>query len=325
MNILQLLSTACPNISAQRVYAGIYTLNNDRFGVLRGISYEWLAVKLTELGFLTERRDRFSRRTVWERLKDLEKANLAKVKKNADGSLDVLIRAAKELKEALTDRYIRSDETSTTNFNEEQKRDNVQTNSNNNAIEETQNEGCEGSQFFEQRCSKTETGSQNGTPVFEEYTKENINNNTNKQINKPISLKTAVDQVDFTDPQVARFREAVARSAYEAGMHADLLDRAVAAVRLGYATSAELKNAIAVSKDATRQLEKTNGFKGKRYIWQTLTLIVKGWFDAQGYQWVPTSFRREPAPKPIVRFHNEEPDEDDVTVDEKGRVVLRRR
>ncbi len=324
MNVLQLLSVSCPNISAQRIYACLYMLNDERFGTLREISYEWLAVRLQELGFRTERGDRFTRRTVWGRLIELCRAGLADVDKNLDGSLDIKIVAPKGLKQALAKDRVVEESRRVEPCHVEVRRVEVSQEVAPESEESTSNDRA---LSFAARRSNMESTSHNGTDnsqKFEQDTKEEYIK-INKQINKQISLNDAVAKVDFTSPQIARFREKVARAAYEVGMHADLIDRAVAAVALGYATAAELKHAIEVSKDAQRQLEKTNGFKGKRYIWQTLALYVKSWFDAAGLRWVPTGFRREPSPKPIVKFNAEEPREDDVIVDEKGRTVIRPR
>ncbi len=371
MNVLKVLSATCPNISAQRIYVGLYMLNDDNFGTLREVSYEWLAVKLAELGFRTERGERFTRRTVWGRLNELCRAGLADVDKNRDGSLDIAIfaataplpdRATARLQESapvgrsgrnqyhelscevggdatatapLPDRATARLQESTpvgrsgrNQYHDRTCKVNAAADERSTATAAASNTSEDGTISYDGRCSIMESTTQNGTEIQENFacaTKEEYNNiNINKQINK-ISLKDAVAKVDFSDPRIARFREKVARAAYETNMHADLIDRAVAAVALGYATSAELKAAIEASKDSQRQLRSTNGFKGKRCIWQTLALYVKSWFDAVGLRWIPTSFRREPAPKPLVKFTPDSPQEDDVTTDEKGRTIIRRR
>ncbi len=323
MNALKVLSVKCPNISAQRIYVGLYMLNDDNFGTLREVSYEWLAVKLEEMGFRTERGDRFTRRTVWGRVNELCRAGLADVDKNRDGSLDITIFAAGVASNATS--AVADERSNATAVADESS---TVTAVASNASGYVQRARGSANPLRPAARSDMESTTQNGTEFQENFacdTKEEYNNiNINKQINK-ISLKEAIAKVDFSNPRVARFREKVARAAYETNMHADLIDRAVAAVALGYATSAELKAAIEASKDSQRQLQSTNGFKGKRYIWQTLTLYVKSWFDAVGLRWIPTSFRREPAPKPLVKINTDSPLEDDVTTDEKGRTIIRRR
>ena len=93
-------------------------------------------------------------------------------------------------------------------------------------------------------------------------------------------------------------RRQLLQELYEPGLHADLIDRTICALAKHYVSPKELKDAIRIAQEEKRVRETTNGFKGAKTYWQTFCLSVKSWFDAAGYRWTPTSFRREPRPKP---------------------------
>lgn len=120
------------------------------------------------------------------------------------------------------------------------------------------------------------------------------------------TVNDVVACVDFTNERVARLRSKLSRDVYEAGLHADLVDRAVAAVVKGLATVHELQAAVREARDEKKLLETTNGFRGARTLWQTFCRRVKDWFDAAGVVWIPTSNRREPEPVAVVASDSDE-------------------
>ena len=96
-----------------------------------------------------------------------------------------------------------------------------------------------------------------------------------------------------------RLRAKLARDIYEPGIHAQLIDRAVLAVAAGIATCKELKAAVNAAKENLRLYKVTNGFKGAATLWRSFALSVKSWYDAAGFAWTATDWRREPQPKPL--------------------------
>lgn len=316
---LVLLAQCSPNIDAQRVYAALYLLNCRRFGRIAGASLEWLTLQLETLGFKTERKNRFSRRTTDMRLRELVKAKLVTVKKRAEGRIDITIDPPQGWEEDNS-----SEEKSTpvdAGAMPIVKR------------EENTVENAPDSErlYSEQNSTKTETVFCNDNRFYdqnEDTPIEEINININKQINKQnlikISVNEEVSRIDFTDPEVKACREKLVREIYEPTLHADLVDRAVAALRLRYVTPKEFRAAINESKDVCRQHEATRGYKGKYRIWETFALRVKGWFDAVGVQWEQTSFRREQAPSVPQAINSEDDVERILLLGDKRREEAKR-
>ena len=110
------------------------------------------------------------------------------------------------------------------------------------------------------------------------------------------TVDEAVAEVDLNEPRAVAARNSLLRDLYEPGLHADLFDRAICALAKRLVTVSELKAAIQSAREEKRLCETTNGFRGAKTYWQTFCLSVKSWFDAAGYRWTPTSFRREPRP-----------------------------
>ncbi len=146
---------------------------------------------------------------------------------------------------------------------------------------------------------------------------EYINTKTNKQTNEPKSfvskngdeqldpqatsapvatVNEVVSRFDFSQDVPRRFRAVILKDLYDVGLRADLVDRAMVAVWKRYATIDDLKAALRVAKDEVRVRETTNGFKGRRFIWETFAPIVKSWYDSAGIVWTPTSPRLERRP-----------------------------
>jgi hypothetical protein len=136
--------------------------------------------------------------------------------------------------------------------------------------------------------------------TFQTFEKSEISESEPDAANAPsLTVDDALADFDFNAPKALSFRERLVRDVYEPGLHADLIDRAIYAVCRKLAAPAELSAAIRAAKEEKRLRETTNGYKGAKTLWQTLCLYVKSWFDAAGFAWTPTSFRREPAPKRI--------------------------
>ena len=156
---------------------------------------------------------------------------------------------------------------------------------------------------------QNENESQNST--FESaqstsYTRELIL--INKQIKQKISAsekepepqqRKTIDALADDFAAKTELRAKLARDIYEPGIHAQLIDRAVLAVAAGIATCKELKAAVNAAKENLRLYKVTNGFKGAATLWRSFALSVKSWYDAAGFAWTATDWRREPQPKPL--------------------------
>ena len=102
-------------------------------------------------------------------------------------------------------------------------------------------------------------------------------------------LDDAVSSVDISDDASQELRRALVRVVWEPSLRPDLIDRAVAAVKLGLARASELLGYARRAVEIARKTSKT--------IWQTFTLDVKRAFNLAGYEWTPTRPGREPAPR----------------------------
>ena len=112
--------------------------------------------------------------------------------------------------------------------------------------------------------------------------------NTDKNPDSKPSVSSACASVDFTDAEVDSMRRKINSIVWEASLRSELLDRAVAAVKLGLARFSEIIGYARRARDVAKQ-------KGIA-IWQTFTLDVKRAFDQAGYVWNPTRAGSEPAP-----------------------------
>jgi len=101
-------------------------------------------------------------------------------------------------------------------------------------------------------------------------------------------MNALVASVDLDDPEARRLRRKIACIVWDRNTRAELLDRAVAAVRLGFIRLCELINRARESVDAAK--------KAGCDVWRKFTLIVKGAFDKAGYVWEPTRPGAEPSP-----------------------------
>ncbi len=242
---------------------------------LRETSFERVAVELNDANCLTARGCAFTAAVVRACVAELERAKVASREEIAPGKFNLTLIDA-----ATTDSDAPQTERET---REIPKR--VETSSNGDT------------------ASVSELSTRDGSRA------RNINNKINKQINKNNSrldlgedsrptVDDAVAEVDLNEPRAVAARGSLLRELYEPGLHADLFDRAICALKKHFVTSTELKAAIHAAQEEKRLREITNGFRGAKTYWQTFCLSVKSWFDAAGYRWTPTSFRREPRPKP---------------------------
>lgn len=113
------------------------------------------------------------------------------------------------------------------------------------------------------------------------------------------TIDSAMSRVDFDDPNISAFRAKIVDSVYEPGVHADLIDRIVVAKALGIASEYDIQETITRAKEERETHQKSNGFRGKKFLWQTICPFVKNWFESAGYRWIPTSFQREQAPRRV--------------------------
>lgn len=285
MNYLLIWSLAFPNISAQRVFVCIYQMLGQNVGQLRDVTYESLVVELDRLGLKTER-GKFTQRTVSSRLKELVKCGLASVEKNTDGTLNITLFQPSDVLEQKT------------------KQETIKT-----ASCSEENEVEPATKTVTETVTETETVHVGEDRAYKEYinnTQENKQIKPSNSTSSSHSIDALVGQVDFDSPKIRKVREYIARAVYEEGLHADLVDRATAAIARGLVTKAELDSAIREAKERKRQLQTTNGFKGAYHLWETFALKVKSWFDAFGFHWTATSFRREKQPSAIVNVRYDE-------------------
>ena len=146
---------------------------------------------------------------------------------------------------------------------------------------------------------------------------DNNNNNNNKYKNKTINKPAkvcnigaqAVDEarstddvrsvVDFGAPKVAALRRLVARTVWERTVHPDLIDRitALAVLGVGGATAKTVEAIIRDAKDEVSLWSRTDGRRGKQWLWQALTPEIKRLYENAGWVWTPTRFATEPRPE----------------------------
>ncbi len=102
------------------------------------------------------------------------------------------------------------------------------------------------------------------------------------------SVGDALGRVDIDDAEGQEIRRSLVSIVWESSLRSELIDRAVAAVKLGYARLSEMigyaRRAALIAKE------------GRKTIWQSFALDVKRAFDIAGYFWNPTRAGAEPAP-----------------------------
>ena len=167
-----------------------------------------------------------------------------------------------------------------------------------------QDDPYKGASLFDFVCTGTETVSETGSDA-DLSSSININTqeiqeiNTNKRARKKRysvsnlskeSVGDALGRVDIDDAEGQEIRRSLVSIVWEASLRSELIDRAVAAVKLGYARLSEMigyaRRAALIAKE------------GRKTIWQSFALDVKRAFDSAGFVWNPTRAGAEPAPAP---------------------------
>jgi len=107
-----------------------------------------------------------------------------------------------------------------------------------------------------------------------------------------------VDSVDFADGRVRSLRERIVRLVWEHSVRPDLIDRmtAAAVLNLPGLTLPDIESLNREAEDEQAIREKTNGFRGRKTKWETITLHVKNCLESAGYRWVPCRPGYEPSP-----------------------------
>ncbi len=132
------------------------------------------------------------------------------------------------------------------------------------------------------------------------------------------SVGSALGRVAIDDAEGKRIRRSIVSIVWESSLRSELVDRAVAAIKLGYARLSEMigyaRRAASIAKE------------GRKTIWQTFALDVKRAFDTAGFYWNPTRAGAEPAPSLNWSFGNERAvfeDEPDVYRGRDGLTYVR--
>ena len=285
---------AVKRIDAAVIYEFLMTLLEGEPGEVTSLSYERLANRLNEAGLTTGRDAPFSAPVVRTNLRRLEELGCVETIDKDGQRFGLIVRRYEErLSEPETEREPIKFAPGQICFHFE-------------------NENENRSQNSKERQGRRLTRDININTKINKYSEKSLDQESD-QSGESVNLAQEITLTDLADPTVddaaklhakdvatpkaQRLRARIVREIYEPGLHSDLVDRAVLAVVMGLATPAELRAAINQSKDEKRLMEQTNGYRGRRAIWQTFALIVKSWFDAEGFYWTRTSLKREPKPE----------------------------
>lgn len=283
---------AVKRIDAAVIYEYLMTLLEGEPGEVASLSYERLANRLNEAGLTTGRDAPFSAPVVRTNLRRLEELGCVETIDKDGQRFGLIVRRYEErMSEPETEREPIKFAPGQICFHFE-----------------NENE----SQNSKERKGRRLTRDININTKINKYSEKTLDQES-EQSGEAVNLAQEITLTDLADPTVddaaklhakdvatpkaQRLRARIVREIYEPGLHSDLVDRAVLAVVMGLATPAELRAAINQSKDEKRLMEQTNGYRGRRAIWQTFALIVKSWFDAEGFYWTRTSLKREPKPE----------------------------
>lgn len=284
---------AVKRIDAAVIYEFLMTLLEGEPGEVTSLSYERLANRLNEAGLTTGRDAPFSAPVVRTNLRRLEELGCVETIDKDGQRFGLIVRRYEErMSEPETEREPIKFAPGQICFRFENENEN-----------ESQNSKA--------RKGRRLTRDININTKINKYSEKSLDQSD--QSGESVNLAQEITLTDLADPTVddaaklhakdvatpkaQRLRARIVREIYEPGLHSDLVDRAVLAVVMGLATPAELRAAIQQSKNEKRLLEQTNGYRGRRAIWQTFALIVKSWFDAEGFYWTRTSLKREPKPE----------------------------
>ena len=285
---------AVKRIDAAVIYEFLMTLLEGEPGEVASLSYERLANRLNEAGLTTGRDAPFSAPVVRTNLRRLEELGCVETIDKDGQRFGLIVRRYEERPiEPETEREPIKFAPGQICFHFENENENESQNS-------------------KERQGRRLTRDININTKINKYSEKSLDQESD-QSGESVNLAQEITLTDLADPTVddaaklhvkdvatpkaQRLRARIVREIYEPGLHADLVDRAVLAVVMGIATPAELRAAINQSKDEKRLMEQTNGYRGRRAIWQTFALIVKSWFDAEGICWTRTSLKREPKPE----------------------------
>lgn len=284
---------AVKRIDAAVIYEYLMTILEHEPGEVTSLSYERLANRLNEAGLTTGRDAPFSAPVVRTNLRRLEELGCVEMVDKSGQRFGLIVRRYEERpSEPETEREPIRFAPGQICFHFENENENESQNS-------------------KERKGRRLTRDININTKINKLSKKSLDRSD--QSGEDVNLAQEITLTDLADPTVddaaklhakdvatpkaQRLRARIVRDIYEPGLHSDLVDRAVLAVVMGLATPAELRAAIQQSKDEKRLMEQTNGYRGRRAIWQTFALIVKSWFDAEGFYWTRTSLKREPKPE----------------------------
>lgn len=283
---------AVKRIDAAVIYEYLMTLLEGEPGEVPSLSYERLANRLNEAGLTTGRDAPFSAPVVRTNLRRLEELGCVELTDKDGQRFGLIVRRYEERRAPEKEREPIRFAPGQICFHFENENENEHQNSkerqgrrltrdiNINKI----------NKYSEKSLDQESDQSGESVNLAQEITLTDLGDPT-------VDDAAKLHAKDVATPKAQRLRARLVRDIYEPGLHADLVDRAVLAVVMGLATPAELRAAVQQSKDEKRLLEQTNGYRGRRAIWQTFALIVKSWFDAEGIYWTRTSLKREPKPE----------------------------
>lgn len=285
------------------IYEYLFALLNGSAGQLKNLTFESIAAGLNLADVKTSRGALFTAAVVRNRFCELERVEVVSKETTEGGMFDLYVFMP----------YPCAVEESTT----EPQNEIVPDPYNGRSLFDYAEDQANVSHSHYENENENENTKIETAPNKEYINKKQTNKQTVNSVEETIVRRETVDDVvasvDFTQCNVAKLRRLLVRTIYENGLRADLVDRAVAAVVRGYATTNELQAAVNESKDEKRLLDSTKGFRGKRKLWQTFCLRVKDWYDAADVEWVSTSPRREQQPKSVVRVVDDEDDAETIT------------
>ncbi len=252
------------------------------------LSYDSIADALNKVGIETQRGARFTGRVLRALVDEIVKAGLIELDPDEGGGFRIRI-VPDPFKGSLLDppeSVFDSDSVTETETETETAVENETPSSRININTNTQ-EINTNKRAREKNASQNENGNERGAVA--------------RRSEKPL-VSCALDRVDFGDAEALSIRRKLVSIVWEASLRSELVDRAVAAIKLGLARASEMIGYARRAAEIARQ--------GRKTIWQSFALDVKRAFDQGGYVWNPTRAGAEPAPR-IERYKDKDNEEED--------------
>lgn len=267
---------------------------------IENMTYEHFAVALNDRGLSATRASDFTKTTVRACIYELARIGAIERIKRTKTRFDLVdLRDQEESQESASASENRADSNDSNDSNVPNESDASRARENDLFINNNlliNNKNNNKSNNKETNCDSFEVAEESEEENAPDASLENrvVSSSENRASNSTVD--DALAQVDRTSARFSAIRAKLARSIYEQGLHADLVDRMAGAAILGLADMGEFRDAITRAKEEKELRVKSNGFRGKQFLWQTLCPIVKSWYESAGYSWLPTSNRLETAP-----------------------------